>query len=169
MLEDPVLKKASLHAMKIAKRNKIIVSVDLSDPSLIERNLIEFRKIVEKYVNILFLNEDESRVFSGCKDEKEALLKVSKMVKLAIVKLGKDGSMMKKGDKILKFEAVKPQKVVDTNGAGDMYAAGVLYAIANELNLEQAGRIGSYAATKVVEQSGARLDYELKNVIKDIF
>jgi len=169
MLENPELKKASLYAMKIAKKNKIVVSVDLSDYSLIERNLHEFRKIVKKYVNILFLNEKEAKTFTGCSDEKQALLKVSKDVKLVIVKLGKDGSMIKIRNKILKFKPFPITKVVDTTGAGDMYAAGILYSIANNLPLEEAGKIASYASAKVVEQISARLDYSLKENIKRLY
>ena len=168
MLENPAHKKACLYAMKIAKRKNIIVSADLADPSLIERNLSEFKKVVRKYVDILFLNEDEAKMFSGIKDEKQALIEVSKMVKLAIVKLGAEGSMMKIKNKILRFKAVKAKQVKDTNGAGDMYAAGVLYGIANGLSLEKSGKIGTYAATKIVEQRGARLDFKLEKDIKTL-
>jgi sugar/nucleoside kinase (ribokinase family) len=166
MLEDPKLKAASLKAMKIAKRNNIIISIDLSDSALIERNLQEFKNIVKKYVNILFLNEDEAKAFTGLEDPKAALLKASKYVKLAIVKTGPQGSMMKIRNIILKFKPFKPKKVVDTTGAGDMYAAGVLFGIANGLSLERSGKIASYAAAKVIEQVGARLNYNLKDYLE---
>jgi sugar/nucleoside kinase (ribokinase family) len=169
VLENSPQKEAALYAMKMAKRNNIIVSVDLSDASLIQRNLKYFKKIVKKYVNILFLNEKEAEAFTGIKEPKKALIEASKYVKLAIVKIGKDGSMMKIKNKILLFRHFPSNNVVDTTGAGDMYAAGVLYAIANNLSLEQAGKIASYASTKVVEQIGARLDYSLKEKIKDLY
>jgi sugar/nucleoside kinase (ribokinase family) len=152
--------------MKIAKRNNIIISIDLSDSALIERNLQEFKNIVKKYVNILFLNEDEAKAFTGLEDSKAALLKASKYVKLAIVKTGPQGSMMKIRNIILKFKPFKPKKVVDTTGAGDMYAAGVLFGIANGLSLERSGKIASYAAAKVIEQVGARLNYNLKDYLE---
>ena len=166
MLEDSTLKEASLKAMKIAKKNNITISADLSDPSLIERNLDELRRIVKNYVDILFLNEDEAKVFTGEKDEKEALLKASKYVKLAIVKLGANGSMMKIRNNILKFKPFKPKQVLDTTGAGDMYAAGVLFGISNGLSLERSGKIASYAAAKVIEQVGARLNYNLRDYLE---
>ncbi len=159
MLEEPCLKEASLYAMKIAKKNKIIVSADLSDPALIERNIKELRKIVKKYVDILFLNENEAKVFTGKSDERLALIEASKYVKLAIVKLGKEGSMMKIRNKILKF-GTYPAKVVDTTGAGDAYAAGILYAIAKDIPLEKAGQIASFYSAKIVEKIGARLEEE---------
>ena len=161
MLEDPTLKKASLYAMDIAKKNNIEISADLSDPSLIERNLEEFKKIVEKYIDILFLNENESKAFTNINDEEKALEHLSKIVKLPIIKLGEKGSIISVKNKTLRFRSFKPKKVVDTTGAGDMYAAGILYGITNGLSLEKAGKIASYAATKVIEQTGARLDYKL--------
>ena len=169
MLENSPQKEAALYAMKIAKRNNIIISADLSDSALIKRNLREFRKIVKKYVNILFLNEKEAAAFTGIKDPKKALIEASRYVRLAIVKIGKEGSMMKIRNKILVFKPFPSDKVIDTTGAGDMYASGILYSIANKLSLEQAGRIASYASTKIVEQIGARLDYSLKEKIKGLF
>ena len=157
MLENPELKKASINAMKIAKKNKIIVSTDLSDPSLIQRNIKSFREIVKEYVDILFLNEEEAKVFTGIENKEDALLVLSSMVNLAIIKLGEHGSIIRIRNKNLKFNAVKPKKIVNTNGAGDMYAAGILYSIAKGLSLEEAGKIASITATKVVEQQGARL------------
>jgi len=168
-LEIPGFKNALLKAMKIAKRNNIIISVDLSDPALIERNLKEFREIVKKYVDILFLNENEAKVFTGKDDEKQALLEASKYVKLAIVKTGSKGSMMKIRNKILKFKAYPPKKVVDTTGAGDMYAAGVLFGISHGLSLEESGKIASFAATKVIEQVGARIEYDLKDYLNYVY
>lgn len=161
MLEND-LKKACMRALKIAKKNNITVSIDLSDPSLIERNLKDFRKIVNKYADILFLNEEEAKVFTGIEDEKQALIKTSESVKLAIVKLGEKGSIMKIRNKILRFSANTPEKLVDTTGAGDMYAAGILYGIASNLSLEESGQIASFAAAKIVSQTGARLEYGIK-------
>jgi sugar/nucleoside kinase (ribokinase family) len=169
MLEHETQKKALLKAMKIAKKNKIIISIDLSDPSLIKRNLEEFRKIVKKYVDILFLNEKEAEVFTGQNDPKRALLVASTYVKLAIVKIGSEGSMMKIKNKLLIFKAFKPNKVIDTTGAGDMFAAGVLYSISKNLSLEQAGKIASFAATKVIEQTGARIEYDLQKYLKNLY
>jgi sugar/nucleoside kinase (ribokinase family) len=169
MLEHSPQKEAAIYAMDIAKRNNIIVSVDLSDASLIKRNLNEFRKIVKKYVNILFLNEKEAEAFTGLNDPKKALIEASRYVNLAIVKIGKEGSMLKIRKRILIFKPFPSSKVIDTTGAGDMYAAGILYAISNGLSLEEAGKIASYASTKVVEQIGARLNFSLRDKIKDLY
>ena len=169
MLEHESQKKALLKAMRIAKRNNIVVSIDLSDPSLIERNLEEFRRIVKKYVDILFLNEKEAEVFTGQNDPKRALLVASTYVNLAVVKTGPEGSMMKIRNKVLMFKSFPTKKVIDTTGAGDMFAAGILYGIAKNLSLEQAGKIASFAATKVIEQTGARIEYDLQKYLEELY
>jgi sugar/nucleoside kinase (ribokinase family) len=138
----------------------------LSDAALIKRNLKEFKKIVKKYVNILFLNEKEAEALTGLKDPKLALLEVSKYVKLAIVKIGKQGSLIKIRNKIIIVKPFPAKNVLDTTGAGDMYAAGILFAISKGLSLEIAAKIASYASAKVVEQIGARLRYKLKDYIR---
>lgn len=165
-LANPATKEAVLHAMGIAKSNKVLVSMDLSDSKLVENNLGEFKKIAKDYVDILFSNEEEARAFTGKSPEK-ALNEIAKMVDIAIVKIGKKGSLIKQKDKIYRITGIKA-KAVDTTGAGDMYAAGILYGLARGMSLEKAGKIASYAAARVVEQIGARLDYSLKDFVKSV-
>lgn len=154
-LEDKELRNVCLHAMKIAKENNVKISIDLSDSGIIGRNLEDLKKIVKEFSDILFVNEDEAEAFTGLKEE-EALHAIYDMVEIAIVKLGDKGSLIKSEDMIYKIPAYEV-KVVNTNGAGDMYAAGILYSIANGINLEKGGRIAAYAAAQVVKQAGARL------------
>jgi len=150
------LKDASVHAMELAKKHKVKISVDLADPSLITRNLGEFKGIVRNYADIVFVNEDEAEAFTQ-KKSREALDFIHLFCEVAVVKLGAGGSLIKQGDMVY---TVKPEKtkVVNTNGAGDMYAAGILFSIANGIPMERAGRIASYAAAKVVGQAEARLN-----------
>ena len=168
LLENPLLKKAAIKAMRIAKRNKIPISIDLSDPDLIKRNKKEFKKIVKKYVSILFLNEKEAEALTGTKNMYKAINKLSKYVKLAVIKLGPKGSMIKIRNRILVFEPYKTNNVVDTTGAGDMYAAGMLFGISKGFSLEKSGKIASYAASRIIEQLGARLNYSIKDDIMKI-
>ncbi len=166
-LENVKTKKVILHAMEIAKRNNIMISLDLSDSKIIKNNLNGFKKIVKGYVDILFSNEDEARAFTG-KEPEGALNEIAEMVDIAIVKIGAEGSLIKQKDRVYKIDGVKAN-AIDTTGAGDMYAAGILYGIAHGLDLEKAGKLGSYAAAKVVEQTGARLNYSLKDFVKQSF
>lgn len=154
-LGDNVLKDAALHAMEIAKENGVKVSIDFSDAGLIRANLEEFRRIAKEYADIIFANEDEAEALTGKKEE-EALHEIYDMCEIAIVKLGAEGSIIKAANMIYRIPAYKG-KVVNTNGAGDAYAAGILYSIANNIDFEKAGHIASYAASLAVQQTGARL------------
>ncbi len=155
-LEDPNIKKGVLHAMEIAKQNNVMISVDLSDPNLISRNLEEFKILVEQYFDIVFVNEQEALSFTE-KSGKDALDEIYKMCKLAVVKTGENGSLIKFNDKVYKIPVYKTQ-VVNTNGAGDMYAGAMLYCLANDVDIETSGHIASYAGSLAVSSIGARLD-----------
>ena len=165
-LENPKLRETALHAMELAKKYKVKISIDLADPHLIKRNLKDLKWIVKKYAYMVLINEQEAEAFTGKKPE-EALHELTEFAEVAIVKIGKKGSMIKHKDNIY---IIKPYraKTVDTTGAGDMYAAGILYGLTHGYSLEKAGNIGSFAAAKVVEQVGARLERSLKDYIKNL-
>ncbi len=154
MLEGS-MKEATLQAMEAARKNGVRVSIDLADPSLIERNLDEFKRIAKEYAGILYANEDEALAFTGDSGE-EALGTMASMCEIAVVKLGEKGSLVRRNEEVHRIEPYRVA-VVNTNGAGDMFAAGMLYGLARGLPLGKAGRIASYAASRVVSQVGARL------------
>ena len=162
-LEDHELKAASLHAMKIAKEHDVKVSIDLSDPALIGRNLDDLKELVKEYADIIFVNETEAEAFTGKKEE-DALHEIYDICEIAIVKLGDKGSLIKANDMIYRIPIHKVD-VVNTNGAGDAYAAGILYSIANNIDIEKAGKIAAYISGQVVASTGARLDRSLKEDI----
>jgi sugar/nucleoside kinase (ribokinase family) len=165
-LEDPSLRSVALHAMEFAKKNNAKVSIDLADPGIVNRNKEDMIKLVKDYADIVFANEDEAKALTG-KDAIDALNEISTMAEIAIVKIGKKGSLIKKGSELyeIKPHTVKP---LDTTGAGDMYAAGFLYGLTHDLNLQQSGDLGSYLAAKVVGQIGARLESIDPSILKKI-
>jgi len=166
-IADPKLRETILHAISIAKKNDTLISIDLNDAGLIKANLDDFKKIVKDHVDIVFANESEAKAFTEKESENEALLEIAKICSIAIVKIGNKGSMIKDKDNTYIIPPIKTN-AVDTTGAGDMYAAGVLYGITNNIPLERAGKIGSWASSKVVSQIGARLNMCLKEEIKNI-
>jgi adenosylhomocysteinase len=163
-LENPIISRAVMHAIEIAKKNQTIISLDLSDAGLIRRNKKLFKDIVEKYIDIVFANEDEATEFSGKKNPKAALCEIGKFCDIAIVKMGARGSLIKERKKIF---TIKPYKVevVNTNGAGDTYAAGILHGLINGLDLQSAGNIASHISALVVASIGARLEEKHFNLI----
>jgi sugar/nucleoside kinase (ribokinase family) len=124
--------------------------------NVVESNLAFLHDIVENYVDIVFANETEALAFTGCQP-REALDEIAKLCKIAIVKVGKDGSMVKSGDEYHFIEAW-PANPVDATGAGDTYAAGFLYAHSLGMPLRVCGEVGSIIAAKVVEVVGTKID-----------
>jgi len=145
-------------AMRIAKENGLLVSIDMASFNIVEANLDFLHRIIREYVDIVFANEEEATSLTG-KNPEESLTEIAEMCGIAVVKLGAKGSMIKSGDRVIRIEAI-PARSIDTTGAGDIYASGFLYAMAENLDLEIAGKIGSLLAGNVVEVMGAKLPEE---------
>ena len=157
-------------ACKIARGTGMTVVLDLASYNVVESNLDSFKNIVTNYVDILFANEQEARAYTGF-DPDQAFPVLSEACEAVILKLGAEGSWIRKGEEMIKISAF-PVKCNDTTGAGDLYAAGFLYGVAMGLNLETCGIIGSFMAGKVIEIIGARMNREqfaeIKNYIKNL-
>lgn len=145
-------------ACKIAKEQDMIIALDLASYNVVETYLNDFVKIVETYIDIIFANEDEARVFTGL-TPLEALKKISENCMITVVKIGPAGSWLKKGEEIIKVDSM-PVKCIDTTGAGDLYASGFLYGYSKNLDLEKCGILGSMLAGNVIEVVGAKIDEE---------
>lgn len=155
LLEIPEIRDAAIYAMDIARDNNIKISIDLADPGLILRIRDVMYNIIKDYTNIVFVNEEEAKTFTDRGGE-DALHILHSMCDVAVVKLGEKGSLIKMDDRVYRIPAF-PVNAVNTNGAGDMYAAGVLYGLSRDFDIERAGKIGSYASSLVVSQTAARL------------
>lgn len=155
LLEPDNLRAAALRAIKEARNCGTLVSLDLADPALIDRIGPVMEEVVESSVDILFANDDEARAFTGHGDPEKAAQALAEKVPFVAVKCGAQGSRIATMGTQHSIDVVKTD-VVNTNGAGDMYAAGVLYGIARGWSPEKCGRMGSYAASLVVASNGAR-------------
>ena len=158
-LANPDLCENIFYSAKMAKENNLIISLDLSDAGLVKSNLPLFKEFIENYVNVVFANESEAEAFTQ-KKEKEALEEISELCDIIIVKLGEKGSLIKSKEGLFEIPGFKV-KVNNTNGAGDIYASGILYGLSNNLDLEKSGKLASYAASLVVASPGARLAKDL--------
>jgi len=158
------------NAVKLAKENNLIVSLDMASYNVVEENLDFLRMLIREYVDIVFANEEEAKAFTGEEPEK-ALNTISKLCEIAIVKTGKSGSLIQKGDDIFRVGIIDV-KSIDTTGAGDMYAAGFLYGLINKFSLDKCGKIGSVLAGKVIEVIGAKISEqgwgEVHDMVKKI-
>ena len=143
-------------SVELAKAAGCKISIDMASYNVVESNFAFLHDIVENYVDIVFANETEARAFTG-KEPREALDDIASKCEIAIVKVGKDGSMVKSGDEYHFIEAW-PAQPVDATGAGDTYAAGFIYAYSLGMPLKVCGEVGSIIAAKVVEVIGTKID-----------
>lgn len=148
-------KQAIRRAMDIARAAGRRVALTASDSFCVERHHQEFLELVNGPVNIFFANTGELTRLYGCGFD-AALDKVRNDVDLACVTMGKKGSLLVTADETIEISAEEIAPVVDTTGAGDQYAAGVLFGLARELPLATAGRLGSLAAAEVISHIGPR-------------
>ena len=147
-LLETVLRKAKQAGLKI--------SLDMASYNVVEDNLDFLKKMLEKYVDIIFANEEESRAFTGESDPEKALNILAKDAELTIVKIGQNGSLVKYSGTIYKIQPVLTE-AIDTTGAGDIYASGFLYGFINGMGIMNAGYLGSLMASKVIETYGAKI------------
>jgi Sugar kinases, ribokinase family len=143
-------------AVQMAKEAGCIISIDMASYNVVESNEAFFHNLVEKYIDIVFANESEARAYTKL-EPREALDELAKQCSIAVVKVGKNGSMVKKGDEYHFIEAW-PADTIDATGAGDTYAAGFLYAHSLGMPLKVCGEVGSIIAAKVVEVIGTKID-----------
>lgn len=148
-----------------AKAHGLKVAIDLASFNVVEENREFLCDIVERYVDILFANEDEARAFTGEAEPVNALQQISSMCELAVVKIGMRGALIKRGEEIVHVGIMAAAKRVDTTGAGDFYAAGFMAGLTEGLSLRQCGTLGAIAAGKVIEVVGTTLSEEAWNEI----
>ncbi len=138
-----------------AKLSGLTTSLDLASYNVVEANLEFLQEIIKNYVDIVFANEEEALAFTGEKPM-VACNKIAEMCDIAIVKTGKSGSIIQQGKEICQVGVI-PVNVIDTTGAGDLYAAGFIYGVANNFSLKKCGEIGALLAGKVIENLGAKI------------
>ncbi len=141
--------------LKTAKNQGLEISLDLASYNVVEDNLDFLKEMVKQYVDIVFANEEEAKAFTGMEPE-AALDELANYTKVAIVKVGSKGSMIKQNN-VVTSVGVKTTDVVDTTGAGDLYASGFLYGYINNLSNQKSGEIGALLASKVIADYGAKL------------
>lgn len=131
------------------------VVIDLSSYNVVEQNRDFLEHLITHYVDIVFANEEEAYAFTGLQPE-EAVKRIASLCDIAIVKTGKNGSLVAGGDEMLAIDPVQAH-AIDTTGAGDSYSAGFLFGLSRGLTLRQCGDIASLVAAKTVEFMGAKI------------
>lgn len=150
-------KAAVLHAMQTAREAGVKVALSLSDPFCVQRHKADFLRIIQEHVDLVFGNYEEAQALTETKTPQEAIRALAPCCDLAAVTMGAQGSLLRSRDRLIEIPpyTIEP---VDTTGAGDLYAAGLLYGLTEGLPLEKTGRLASYVASQVVGKLGPRLD-----------
>jgi len=161
-------KAAIRHAMDVAHAADRTVSLSLSDGFCVDRHRDEWRGLLTDRVDVVFGNSDEMCSLFQVDDVDAAVDAVSSEVDLAFVTLGREGSLVVHGSERIPVVADELHAVVDTTGAGDLYASGVLYGLSQGADLAHAARLGSIAAAEVISHLGARPEDNLVAVAKSI-
>ena len=163
--DPPEAKKAVLKAFDAAHAAGRKVSITLSDSFCVDRYRDEFRALVRDKVDILFANEAEITSLYQVKNFDEALAAARAENKICALTRSEKGSMVVKGGETHAVPAAAVAKVVDTTGAGDLYAAGFLFGLTHGKPLAECARLGGIAAAEVISHVGARPEKALKSLI----
>ncbi|MEZ6044725.1 MAG: adenosine kinase [Planctomycetaceae bacterium] len=150
-------KQAALKAMALARKHGVKVAFTVSDPFLINLFRDEFLELIHDSVDLLFCNEEEAKSLAQMDDIVECAQWLHERSENVALTLGGNGSMIMHAGEVIPIEGVEV-KAIDTTGAGDMYAAGLLYGITHGMTWKQAGHLASHAAARIVSQLGARME-----------
>ena len=156
LFDPPGAQEAFRVAAALAHAAGRKVSLTLSDPFCVDRHRAAFLDLVERHVDVLFANEAEIRSLYEVGDFDAALQRVRRHCEVAALTRGPRGSLVVGGDEVHVIDACPVDTLVDTTGAGDLYAAGFLFGLSRDLDLATCGRLGSVAAAEVISHVGAR-------------
>lgn len=161
--DPPRAKEAIRECARIAHENGREVSMTLSDSFCVDRYRGEFLDLMRSgTVDIVFANKQEALALYETEDFELALTNIAKDCKLAAVTLSEEGAIILRGDERVKVDAITLERLVDTTGAGDLFASGFLFGYTAGRSLEECGKLGCLAAGIVIQQLGPRPMLSLK-------
>ena len=145
-------------AISTAKDKGLKIAIDLASYNVVEESRDFLLELVNNYVDIVFANEQEALALTGVEPE-NALHYIAERCEIAVVKIGAKGAYIQRGNEIVTIPPMKAD-VVDTTGAGDMWAAGFLAGLVKGENLQKCGMMGAIVAKNIIEVMGAKMDDE---------
>ena len=167
LYDHPTAKRAFIAAAETCKKSGGKVALSLSDSFCVNRHRESFLELVKNHVDILFANESEIISLHEVSTFEMALKQTKGCCEITALTLGEEGSIVLSGEDEWKIEPYKFGPLIDTTGAGDLYAGGFLHGYTNGQNLQECGQIGSICAGKIVTQIGPRSQVSLKKLLID--
>ncbi len=166
--DRPDPQEAMLRVARVARESGARVSLTLSDSFCVDRHRESFLLLIDDEVDLLFANIDEITSLYEVDDLDGAVAAVREQCELAAITMSARGSLIVTPDELIEVPVEHVERVVDTTGAGDLYAAGFLFGLARELPLEVCGRLASIAAAEVISHVGARPQVTLHDLVSDL-
>jgi sugar/nucleoside kinase (ribokinase family) len=154
--DQPHAKQAIRQAIELAQQHNTKIAFSLSDVFCVERHRTEFQQLVAQACDVVFANEHELQSLYELPSLEENIAQLRTQAALACVTRSEKGSLLITADQTLTIAAEPVAQVVDSTGAGDLYAAGVLYGLTQGWSLEDAGKLGARCAADIIQQIGAR-------------
>jgi sugar/nucleoside kinase (ribokinase family) len=156
LFDRPDAKRAFEKVARVGKPAGTQIAMTLSDSFCVERHHADFKRIVQDSVDVLFASEKEIKAYALTQDFEEAARIAAADVHTAVLTRGAKGAVILSGGQRFDIAAIKPKKFVDTTGAGDAFAGGVLYGLSEGMSLDKCGRLGAMAATVTISHTGGR-------------
>ena len=158
-------KVAMKKMVDIAKKDNQKISLTLSDKFCVDRHRDSFSELIKNNVDILFANEDEINAMFQVSDIRDSIDRLKQMKIISAITRAHKGSVIVYEGKEITINVVPVKKVIDTTGAGDLYAAGFLYGIAKNKSIEESARYASIAGSEIISHFGTRTKKRLSSLI----
>lgn len=160
-------RRAFVRAAEIAHAASREVALTLSDPFCVDRHRLEFQHLVERHVDILFANEHEALALYETGEIEAAIESLRDRTRVTVITRSEKGSLVLNDGEVHEISAEQVPQVVDTTGAGDLFAAGFLYGLCRGQDLATCGRLASLAAAEVIAHFGARPEHPLRSWVTE--
>tara|TARA_B100000886_G_scaffold338624_1_gene301912 strand:- start:3510 stop:4520 length:1011 start_codon:yes stop_codon:yes gene_type:complete len=166
MWDTETQKSALKKAISVCKKNDVKIVFDVADPFVVNRNRLEFLDMLRNSIDIVFANKPEMEILFNNKKIENSIKKIMQYVTSGAIKLGKEGAIVFNNDVHYRTLA-RPVEVLDTTGAGDMFAAGFLSSLTRKVTLDKAGKIATYLAGEIIKVNGAQINKKTIEKIKE--
>ena len=164
--EEDLAKESLVKAAEIARKAGNKVALTLSDPFCVKKHRLEFKELIKKNIDILFANEFEVKELYQTEDLEESAKEISNMIEIVAITRSEKGAKIYNAKEAVEITAKVFNKVKDTTGAGDLFAAGFLYGLTKKFSILKSGNIASITAGEIISHFGARPKTNLKYLIQ---
>jgi len=166
--DSELAKNAFLKAAEIAKLYNTKIILSLSDSFCVNRHRESFLELIDNYVDIVFCNESEVLSLFKKDNLENCQRDLSSLCELVVVTLGCNGSLIINKNSIEVIKSITKGKIIDTTGAGDIYAGGFIHGLIKDYSLKKCGEIGSICAGQIITQLGSRSNMDFRELIREI-